>query len=538
MVAQLVRLKLTLLANTFRRSVWQTIGIILGALYGLSVVFFAVVGAIAGGTADPGLTADVLVLAGSVVVLAWWVVPLFAFGVDATLDPQRFVTYPIPRRQLLGGLAAAGVVSVPGLATGLAALGVSFAFWRSPAALVAAFVGGVVALAICVIGSRAITTALSPLLESRRSREVLTVAAFVPIMLIGPTISWLAQRFDKSVEGGSVSVSASGSDVVAVFADDLAGILAWTPLGAPWGVGGAVYDGAWGLAAARLAVALATLAVMWWLWDRTLAKSLVTPQHGGGKGARGKGLGWFDRLPATPVGAVAARALTYWVRDPRYSASIAVLPLLPVVLYFAGGGSGTMIVLILAPLTAWILGFAISNDVAYDHTAFALHVATGTTGRVDRWGRALPVVAVGTPVVVGFAVLATGLVGRWDMLPELLGLSLGLLLVSVGVASAVSARLLYPVPKPGESPFKQPQGAAMATLVAQMLAGLLSLACSLPIVALAAAAALTDDAVLGWVALVVAPVLGAVVLMLAVRWGARTFDRRAPELLQQVLSYS
>lgn len=536
MVAQLVRLKLTLLANTFRRSVWQTIGIVLGSLYGLTVVVLAVGAAVAGGISDPGATGDVLVLVGSVVVLAWWVVPLFAFGVDATLDPQRFVTYPIPRRQLLGGLAAAGVVSVPGIATALAAVGVAFAFVLSPAALVAAVVGGVLAVAICVVGSRAITTVLSPLLESRRSREVLTVAAFVPIMLIGPVISWFAQRFESTADGASAS--ASGADVVTAFVGDLAGILAWTPLGAPWGLGAAVHDGDWGLAAARLAVAVATLAVVWWVWDRALAKSLVTPQHGGGKGARGKGLGWFGRLGGGPTSAVAARALTYWVRDPRYSASIAIVPLLPVVLYLAGQGSGGVVLLILAPLTAWILGFGISNDIAYDHTAFALHVATGTSGRADRWGRALPVVVAGTPVIVAFAVVSVALSGRWAYLPALLGLSLGVLLVSVGVSSAVSARLLYPVPKPGDSPFKQPQGAALASLVAQTMGGLLTFACSLPMLAMALPAMLVPIPVLGWVSLVVSPVIGVVLLFVGVRWGARTYDRRAPEMLQQVLSYA
>jgi ABC-2 type transport system permease protein len=230
--------------------------------------------------------------------------------------------------------------------------------------------------------------------------------------------------------------------------------------------------------------------------------------------------------------------LTYWVRDPRYSASIAVVPLLPVVLLVAGRETDGLVLLVLAPLTAWVLGFGISADVAYDHTAFALHVATGTTGKADRWGRALPVVAVGTPVVFLFAGASVAVSGRWYALPALLGLSIGVLLVTVGVSSAVSARLLYPVAKPGDSPFKQPQGAAMATLVAQTITGALTLAGTLPVAALALAAVFLPSPALGWATLVVGPVLGVAVLLLGVRWGARTFDRRAPELLQQVLSYA
>ncbi|WP_159794024.1 hypothetical protein [Puerhibacterium puerhi] len=533
MVAQLVRLKLTLLLNGYRRSVWQTVGVVLGSLYALSVVALLVVGAVALGTTDPGTAGPVLVLGGAVLVLGWLVIPVFAYGVDATLDPHRFVTYPIPRRRLLAGLAAGGVVSVPGIATALAVLGVTLAWWRSPAAVVAALVGAVGALALCVIGSRALTTVLAPLLESRRSREVLTIVAFVPIMLAGPAIGWFSRRLGEG---------ATDAGAVRRLLADLADVVGWTPLGAPWGVPAAVADDSWGVAAGRLVVLLATLVLAWWVWDRALARTLETPAEGGSKGARGKGLGWFDRFPATPTGAVAARAMTYWLRDPRYSASIAIIPLLPVVLAFAGqgsgGGPGMNVMLVLAPVTAWVLGFTISNDIAYDHTAFALHVATGTTGRTDRWGRALPVLVAGTPLVALFAVLSAGLTGRWSDLPALLGLSLGTLVLSTGVSSAVSAHWLYPVPKPGESPFKQPQGAIGATMVAQGVAGLATFVLALPTLALALVAILLPSPLLGWVTLVVGPGLGVLVLVLGVRWGARRYDQRAPELLQRVLSYA
>ena len=66
-------------------------------------------------------------------VLGWWLVPLVATGVDSTLDPQRFVTYAVPQRQLLTGLALAGVVGVPGLVTALLRLGTVVPWSRGPA---------------------------------------------------------------------------------------------------------------------------------------------------------------------------------------------------------------------------------------------------------------------------------------------------------------------------------------------------------------------------------------------------------------------
>lgn len=532
MVAHLVRLKLTLLANTFRRSVWQTIGLVVALLWGLSAVVGLVAGIVAAGVYDPALAGLLLTVAGALAVLGWWLVPVFVFGVDATLDPQRFVTFGIPRRSLLAGLGLAACVSVPGVATVLAAAGSTLAWVSAPAVLPVALVTAVLGVATCVIGSRAVTTVLAPLLESRRYREVLAVVALAAVVLIGPAISTVSRQLGGA-EDGEATVT---GDALAAGAQQVADVVAWTPLGAAWSLPATAYVGDWAAFGGRLAVALATLGVLWLVWDRSLARSLVTPPVGGGRGSKGKGLGWFDRFPATPLGAVAARCTTYWLRDPRYAGSLAIIPLLPVILLATGGGTSGVL-LILAPLVAWVVGFGISNDVAYDYTAFALHVATGTDGRADRWGRVLPVLVFGTPLVVVLAVVSVVVTGRGDATPAVLGLSLGTLPLGLGVASAVSSRFVYPVPKPGESPLKQPQGAAVATMVAQTVAMLLCLVLSVPVLVLGIWSIFAENMLLGWAALVVGLAVGTATLVVGVRIGARTYDRRAPELLQQVLSF-
>ena len=461
MVAQFVRLKLTLMANAFRRSVWQTVGFVLGSLYALGIVGLLVVAAIAGGAEDVAVTGQVLVVAGSVLVLGWWLVPVFLYGVDATLDPLHFATYGIRRPQLLAGLGLAAVISVPGLATLLTVLGAALAWWRSPLALLAGFVGAVGALALCVVGSRAITTTLAPMLESRRSKELLAGIVIIPLMLLGPAISWGTDRM----------VDATDGEAPAGLLRDLSDLLGWTPLGAPWGMAVAVEAGHWLAAAGRLGVVLASVALLLWVWDRGMTRSFERPVRSSGRAKQGKGLGLLGRVPATPVGAVVARTSIYWIRDPRYSISIVVMALLPVVLFVTGRASGGATMVMVAPLVAWMLGFAISNDIAFDDTAFALHVSTGVPGRVDRWGRAIPVLVAGVPLVVLFVLLACALSGNWDWAVPLLGLSLGTLGTSTGVSSFVSTRWLYPVPKPGESPLKTPQGATGATMLAQTVSG-------------------------------------------------------------------
>ena len=65
MVAHLVRLKLTLLRNSLRRSPWQIVGIVLGALYGIAVLTLLFAGLFLLSTIDPELARTATVLAGS-----------------------------------------------------------------------------------------------------------------------------------------------------------------------------------------------------------------------------------------------------------------------------------------------------------------------------------------------------------------------------------------------------------------------------------------------------------------------------------------
>jgi len=524
-VAHLVRLRLRLLGNTLRKSVWQMIGMILGCLYALYMVGMITVGAIAGGAAAPELTPLIIVAGGAVIVLAWWIIPILASGVDATLDPHRFVLFGIPRRTLMTGLSVAGLTTIPGATTVLAVVGLSLAWWRTPAIIPLALIGGLLAVAICVVGSRAWTTALMPLLDSRRSREVLTIVAFVPLMLFGPLIGTVS---------GSLAESEPTLETVQGMFEPIASVLAWTPLGAPWAIPVAAADGAWLLLVARLAVAVATLAVTWLVWDRSLAKALVTPRHPGAQTGKSKGIDWFDRFAATPTGAVAARCLTYWMRDPRYSAGIAVIPLLPVVLIFVGDGLSSLL-LILPPMVAWILGFAVSADIAYDHTAFALHVATGVSGRADRTGRVMAVGSFGGVVLAVFLFGSLALTGRWDLTAMMIGATVGVFGVSLGVSSVTSVRLIYPVVKPGDNPMRQPQGSAMAQLTSQGLGMLLMFVLSLPVLVPALLAVVLSP-VFGWVTLVLGLVWGPVALVAGIRLGARWYDRRGPEMLQQVVA--
>ena len=518
MVAHLIRLKLTLLRNGLRRSPWRVVGLVLGALYGLGLAVAAGGGLVALRFVPAADAAVALTLGGAALVLGWWVVPLVAAGVDSTLDPQRFVTFAVPRRQLLTGLALAGVVGVPGGVSALLALGTVVSWSRGPATALAALVGAVLGLGTCVVGARASTTVLARLVGSRRFREGAAVLVLVPLMLLGPLLT------------GVVGLLSSGVDAL----PGLARALSWTPLGAAWALPGAVAAGEWAGALGRLLVALATVALLVALWSHALTRALVHPPAPGRTGGRSRGLGPLGRLPSGPVWAVAARCLVYWARDPRYSGSLVVVPLLPLLLFLVSpDGPGTLM-LVVAPVTAMLMGWAISADVAYDSTAFALHVSSGVTGLADRAGRALAAGLIAAPITLVFAVGSVWWTDRWADLPAVLGASLGLMLTSLGLASVVSARFVYPVPLPGQSPFATPSGSVGLNLLTQLLGFSLLLVLVLPEVVLAVVAMVRGSVALGFVTLAVGIALGGALCAVGLRLGARWYDRRSPELLEEV----
>lgn len=524
MVAHLLRLKLALLRNSLKRSPWQLVGLIFAALYGLGVLGMLLVGlGFAGSVGDAEFVGMVIVLAGSALLVGWLIIPVLASGLDMTLDPARFVTYSIPMKQLLTGLALSSFIGVPGVVTLVAAMGTAVGWWRYPGAAAAALICGALGALTCIIASRAITAASTSLASSRRFKDVSGIVVLVPLMLMGPIIAGVT----------------SGISDFSVYLPQLATTLSWTPLGAVWGVPADIAVGAWGPAGLKLLIALATLAVLTWVWKLCLVKALVTPAFsGGGRRTAGK-LGFFVRFPQTPTGAVAARCLTYWFRDPRYSAGLLIAPLIPLVMVF--GGTQTAGLEAVGPIlsyagafAAFMVAWSISADISYDNTAFALHLATGVSGKADRTGRVMAAAVLALPLGLLFAVAGSVVAGDWQILPGALGLVLGATGAGLGLASVFSSRFTMVVPLPGESPMKSKPGNNFATVLIQLsgFAGAGVLAA--PVAVLIIIGAVAHLPLFFWLALVAGVGLGALYVFFGIRMGAEQYNKRGPELLQAV----
>ncbi|SDP08963.1 ABC-2 type transport system permease protein [Pedococcus dokdonensis] len=521
MVAHLVRLKLHLLRNGLRRSVAAIVGMVLGLLYGGGfVVFGLVMMGVLRAEGDVALSRTVVVVTGSALMAGWTLLPIVLFGVDPTLDPTRFATFAVRERTLALGLVLTALVGLPGLATALLLLGTVVASSWSVAATLAALVGGVLGLLSCVLLSRIVTAAAAAILATRRGRDVAGIGGLLLLVVAGPLIGGLS---DGGIDRDSLA--------------SLARVLAWTPLGWAWAAPGDLALGDWGVGLARLALAAALCLVLLVAWERLLVSVLRNPRVVATDGGKvSAGLGLFGRLPATPMGAIAARAGTYWIRDPRFNVPAIMTVLLPAGLLIPGVGSGSDLALLAMPVaSAYLIGWGQHNDVGYDSTAFWMHVASGVDGVSDRLGRLFPSGLMALVCVPVYSLLGPLLGSPWRMLPATFGTACAFALNGFAVACVTSAVKQYAVPAPGENPFTSRPGSAGVTLGVQAVCGAAVMTLSLPALGLAVAAYLGVGWA-SWVALVVGPLFGAVALVVGTRLGADLFRRRQAILLQDLVA--
>lgn len=514
MVDDVLRLKLALLGSAFRgaRRLGRT-AVVAVLLVGFAVLVLRAAEAFRPSDADH--RAAIVVIA-SVVALALAVAPLTS-GLGSALEPRRFAPFPIPPGPLSLTLVVAGAVGAQGLAIVVAGIAFTSAW--------AGTEGEGTAVGVALFGGAGI------LLVSQ------LLVALAAQLAVAPSTARTVSLFARAIVGLAIGAAVTAGLVAERGRDgerlqELAGLLASTPLGLPWAAPGA--DGP--ELATRVIVTLVLVAALAVGWRMLVGRLLVAPERQRWA-ARESGLGLFDLVPATQGGVIAARSILYWVRDPRYRLALIALPVAPVLMMLAlaiAGIDASLLWLIPLPVLALFLGWFSHNDVAYDHTAVWLHVAAHVRGASDRWGRAVPPLLLGVPLVMLLAPVLALWSGIDRVGPALLGVSLGLLLTGIGVSSVASAAAPYPAPRPGAGPFDQPPLTAATAGWAQGLSMLAILVLMSPSLVLAWSGIRGDEQLLS-IAAGVGGATGFVVLVLGVLIGGRVFQRRAPELLDLVL---
>ncbi|MFT4124310.1 MAG: hypothetical protein QM635_10810 [Microbacteriaceae bacterium] len=517
MVEQFLGLKLRLIRGALRRDPWQLFGMVLALAYGTGTAVIVVAGLVSLRFVDIEFARSAEVVFGAVVLLVCAVLPLM-IGVDDTLDPRRFALFGIRPGRLAAGLALAGLLSVGALIVGAIAVALIVTWSRTESSLLLAVASVPVIVLTSVLTSRVSASLAGLLLSSRRSRDAAGLVIIVALVCLAPLLASLA----------SIDWSARALPVLTA----IERVVSWTPLGAPWAVAADAAAGDLAGTAAKLAIALGWLVLLAVAWRALVAIALVTPPRQAAA-RQYHGLGWFDRMPATPIGAVAARNLTYWARDGRYGTTLAIIPFVPLVMVVALHIAGlplSWLALLPVPVMCLFLSWAVHNDVSFDNTAVWLHLAASVTGRDDRWGRLVPVLLLGVPLIGGGSVLAAWAFGDWAVLPSVVGVSSSILLGGLGLSSIMSAAFPYPTARPGESPFAQPQGGGGAAGLVQAVSFLVILLLAAPATGFALLGLIGSDAWHVW-SLLVGVGTGLAALIAGALIGAHVYDRRAPALL-------
>ena len=521
MVAVLVRLRFQVLRNTLVRNPFQLVAVVLGGLGAAGLVVLAMAGLLVASTAPPEATQAVVVVGGSALVIGWLVVPLLFDGVDRTLDPRKLARFPLRPRTLMAAMFVVGITWLPGIATIVVSIATAIAWVAHPAAAIIAVLTGLLGAATCIAGSRLVTSAVGALLRGRGAVRIGIAALGVLPLILPLTVA----AFGRGTAGPAAAETMRGA----------VELLGWTPLGAVWSVAGRLAMGDPLGAAAAAAVGLATLGGVLLLWRLALRGSLTVRGERYVRAAAGGRLGPLGWMPSTPAGAVAARSLVYWFRDARQARQLILLPVLPVLMLLWWQLFGLEWIAIAAgPLVASLLPLSAFAALSYDGTAFGAELAAGVRGIHDRLGRALALLIIATPATLVIQVAIAMVIGRSTDLPALLGLSLGTLLVAVGVVSVSSARLVVPVARAGRNPFSAQAGAATVSIFASYAVALATIVLLIPVIALAVASLLLDAAVLGWAALVAGVALGLAVALAGAVLGGRLLDAEAPAMLARL----
>lgn len=467
---------------------------------------------------SPEAAGTVVVLGSSAVLLGFFVAPIVCGTVDQ-LDPRRFFVLGLDEWRLPAVLGVAAFTSVPSLAlfvlqVALITVAISFG-----APWIVAVLSGLLTLVTGVFAARIGMALSARLLPERRSRELSAVFALLVIVVAVPVCVFVA--------------SSGWEGVVPPILHRIAGVLGMTPLGASAALPFLVAGGGSGVGIAVVtSVLTAVVLVAGWLW--LARRALTAPERPTAIRDR-PGLGWFAILPSNAFGAVAARSLVYWLRDRRYIMNVVIVPVAGVLTVFPPLVAGVRLELAaLLPVLVMALffGWLPHNDVAYDSTAFWIHVASGVRGVADRVGRLIPAALIAVPVLAIAIPVTLAVNGQWSLLPVLIGVVASLLLSGFGLSSLLSALAPYAVSRPGDSPFQQPQrsrGGALGQAV--VLIGAIVL--SAPAILFGwqtASGAGTPASAAFWTGLLT----GLAVLILGVLTGGRVFERRGSRLMEFV----
>ncbi|MEV3990510.1 transporter [Streptomyces sp. NPDC049837] len=445
MISVFVRLKLSLLRNGLRQSAGRTAAYVTSAVLALLFAAGQLLGLVLLRGSEHAAT--VVVLLTGLVALGWAVMPLFFPSGDETLDPTRLVMLPLRPGPLVRALLVSSLVGIGPLFTLCLAVGSAVALARGAFAVAVAVVAVPLVLLVCVALARAVAAGNVRLLTSRKGRDLAVLSGLVIAVGI-QFVNFGAQRLGRA--GGLSAL------------DPAAEVVRWVPPASAFAAVDSAGEGAYGEAVAGLLLSVAALGALLYAWRRSLEK-LMTAPDGSTLAAASRpsrresaaSSGPAGRLwPEGRAGTVMQRSLRYVARDPKTKAawvtSLAIGLIVP--LFNALQGTGSVY---FACFAAGMLGILMYNQFGQDTSAFwmvAMTISSARDAYEELRARALALALITLPYVVLVTALTAGVLGDWQVLPDALGLSFGVLGAMLGTGAVASARFPYSIPQ--DSGFK------------------------------------------------------------------------------------
>ncbi|WP_112490630.1 transporter [Streptomyces bacillaris] len=519
-----VRLKLTLLRNGLRQSSGRKAAFIASLVFALLVAAGQVLALVLlRGNANAG---TVVVLLTAVVALGWAVLPLFFPSGDDTLDPTRLVMLPLRPEPLVRALLVSSLIGIGPLFTLCLVVGSVIALAHGAAGTVFAVLAVPLTMLLCVALSRAVTTANVRLLNSRKGRDLAVLSGLVIAVGI-QFVNFGAQRLG---EAGGLSTLEPVADVAR-----------WLPGASAIAAVEAASRGSYGVAAAQLLVTVAALGALVWLWQRGLVKLMTAPDGSTVAAAapttrkESGRTGLSGLLPEGRTATVVHRSLLYIARDPKTKAAwvtaLAIGAIVPLINALQGTGS-----IYFACFAAGMLGMQMYNQFGQDTSAFwmvALTISSTRDAYVELRARALALLLITLPYTVVVCVATAALLGSWQALPGVLGISFALLGAMLGIGAVASALFPYSIPQEGAFKNVAPGQGGLAwisilggMLAAPVLAG--------PVIALTVWLHLADHHSALWLVIPAGAVYGALLGWAGLRIAAPRTANRLPEILSAV----
>lgn len=536
MAALLIRLRWTLWKRAYRNKV-HIVGAVIGVVYAIPIIVLALVGLAAAAGFALEWYQQVWIAVGSLVVLGWIVTPVFATGIDEPLAANRFSLMPVTARRLQPGLCLATMVSIPAVLTGLGLLaglivtevallriGTAHAY----GAMVVAPVAVAAAWLLCLLAPRAILTSTSVGGVSRRRRELTGLIGIVSLVVL--------------LYGAQLFITSEAERFAELDLQDavrrVALILGWTPFGAPFAIPFDLVAGQWLQMLGRVLMLGLSLALVWWWWGRGIAATLITGNTSrSGVSTKERAGSFIPRfLPATPLGAVTARSLRYWWRDPRYRISLIMMPIVSVFLIVMSGVTEVPFMAFFSIAVFAMTTMAISNDFGYDGPAMWVNMVSGVDARTNLQGRGIAALIILIPMMT-VAALAAGIVsGMYSLLVPSLSIGVGLLLSATGIAAITAPLIPYAMKAPGGNMWSSGSSTSPMAFVS-VLVSMFGLWIPMIPAVILVAIGITLEPLLLIVACVVALGTGVGMLFLGWHLGTKILRAREPEVFATVRNW-